>query len=603
MRRYSAEDLDKMFMAIAPSAGLILPASPVQPAPAVGPAVCVSLRYSEIIPGTANIEQRYWDLLRRAPVIGGIGVLASLNSVLSEHRAGHWDVHKVLNERFLTSDLAGRVAAREVAGPGFVGVFTRIGCLQLMRHLLLYGRRSVKPAGQSEKLIGELALLTNDYLQLEAIQNPSRPETLELLLSFLPVWDVYNPRELAYALGRMFTILTDILPGNDPEVRRLASRIGLNPSKIMIGSLSLNDFIAAVFGLFAYGRQLKGPEHAIFDVRRIFANVGFPPGILRRLVNDRALSATAFRKKLSGGAPRRREDFGKELGRRSFLTESLNIFRQSPLLKLDPNRMLILDLDFLVELLTSGVYWSIFDSLPKNLRPKFKELWGRLFELYAVDLLGAFYPPFSRILTADLNYDAGQVDALLDFGQVAVVFEVKSSLLTEGAKRSGAAADFVADFALKFVRDNKGKAKALVQLASSCQAIAEGRIPTVMKPVRIYPVCVSDEPAVESFFFTTYSNEVFQKEVTAGLGIQPVTMMSVNELEEILPYVSAGSFSWEELLDFRLNHLSGAFSVHQAIYDLLRQKVLPTIRNEKVREGFDQAWRTINSRYKPPVAA
>jgi hypothetical protein len=139
-------------------------------------------------------------------------------------------------------------------------------------------------------------------------------------------------------------------------------------------------------------------------------------------------------------------------------------------------------------------------------------------------------------------------------------------------------------------------------LASSCQAITEGRIPTVMKPARIYPVCVSDEPAVESFFFTTYSNEVFQKEVTAGLGIQPVTIMSVNELEEILPYVSAGSFSWEELLDFRLNNLSGAFSVHQAIYDLVRQKGLPTIKNEKVRVAFDEAWRTINSRFKAPVA-
>ena len=266
-----------------------------------------------------------------------------------------------------------------------------------------------------------------------------------------------------------------------------------------------------MFGLFAYGRQLKGPEHAIFDVRRIFAKMGFPSGILRRLVNDRALSAMAFRKKLSGGAPPRRVAFGKELGRRSFLTESLNIFRQSPLLKLDRNRMLILDLDFLVELLTSGVYWSIFDSLPKNLRPAFKEMWGRLFELYAVGLLGAFYPPFSRMLTADLNYDAGQVDAMLDFGQVAVVFEIKSSLLTEGAKRSGVAADFVADFNLKFVRDNKGKVKALVQLASSCQAIAEGRIPTVMKPARIYPVCVSDEPAVESFF-----HDVFERGVPEG---------------------------------------------------------------------------------------
>ena len=35
-------------------------------------------------------------------------------------------------------------------------------------------------------------------------------------------------------------------------------RIGMNPSNIMIGSLPLNDFIAAVFGLFAYGRQLEG---------------------------------------------------------------------------------------------------------------------------------------------------------------------------------------------------------------------------------------------------------------------------------------------------------------------------------------------------------
>jgi hypothetical protein len=137
IRRYSAEELDRIFMAIAPSPGLILPAPPGQPAPAVGPAVCVSLRYSEIVPETADIEQHYWDLLRRVPVTGGIGVLASLNSVLSEHRAGHRDIHKVLNARFLTSDLAAKVAAREVTGPGFVGVFTRIGCLQLMRHLLL----------------------------------------------------------------------------------------------------------------------------------------------------------------------------------------------------------------------------------------------------------------------------------------------------------------------------------------------------------------------------------------------------------------------------------------------------------------------------------
>ena len=104
------------------------------------------------------------------------------------------------------------------------------------------------------------------------------------------------------------------------------------------------------------------------------------------------MTATEFRKRLSDGKPRTREAFGEELERRSFVADSLNVFRQDPLLRLDTNRMLILELNFLAGLLTSGVYWNIFDSLPQERRETFRELWGRLFEVYAVDLLKQFYP-------------------------------------------------------------------------------------------------------------------------------------------------------------------------------------------------------------------
>ena len=528
-------------------------------------------------------------------------MLASINALLSEHRSGDRKLHDILNSRYLPADFVARVAANQVSGPGFAGVFTRVGCLQLMRHLLLYGDWSLKPQAQSETLIGELVLLTNEFLP-DAAQIPSS-ETLDLLLTFLPVWDIYNPRDLAYALSRMFTILTEILPGNDPHVCALASKAGLNTSAINVGRVPLNDFIAGVFGLFAYGRQLKGPEHALFDVRQVFAKVGFPGGVLRTLVNDRALTARAFRRRLAAGVRATVGNFRSELRRGSFLLESLNIFRQKPLLKLDANRVLILDLDSLVELLTSGVYWSIFDSLPQNRRETFKELWGRLFEIYSVDLLARFYPAAAQVLSPALTYSGGQVDALLDFGPVVVVFEIKSSLLTEGAKRSGDKAKFVRDFELKFVRNQKGKSKALLQPAESCKAVEDGRIATAMKPVRIFPVCISDEPAVESFFFTAYANEIFQRQLSAGSHIQPVTMMSVNELEEILPYVSDNAFSWEELFDFRNKNLGGAFSVHQAIYDLLRAKGHPPSRNQAVRRSFDELWRVISARYKPPAAA
>jgi hypothetical protein len=604
MKPYSAEQLNKIFTEIAPQTGLLfpLPASPPPARRAPGPAVGVYLRHSEIVPGASDLQGRYWNILRHTPMTSGVGILASINGLLSERRSLDRDVHKILSERFLARNLAARVAEQNVAGDT-LGVFTLTGCLQLMRHLLLYGNRSLKSTAQSDKELGELALLTNEFIQRDRVLDPARVTNLDLVLSFVPVWDIHNPRDLAYALSRMFAILTEILPGNDPEVRRLAAKVGLNVSRITVGSLPLNDFIAGVFGLFAYGRNIKSPEFLVFDTRRIFSQVGFPARILRKLVRDRALTAAAFRKRLGGGKPSTRKFFGEELERRPFLTESLNLFRQYPLMKLDANRVLILDLEFLAELLTAGVYWNIFDGLPRNRRETFKELWGRLFEIYGVDLLKQFYPESSGILEADVTYDGGQIDALLDFGEVVVVFEIKSSLLTEAAKRTADSSKFLRDFELKFVRNEKGKPKALLQLAVSCKVIEGAKITTATKPARIYPVCVSDEPAVESFFFTAYANEIFQKEVPARSRIQPVTMMSINELEEILPYVSENLFSWPELLDFRLSGpTGGAFSVHQAVYDLLREKGLSARRNQAIRKSFDEVWRIIGSRYRPPEA-
>jgi hypothetical protein len=49
----------------------------------------------------------------------------------------------------------------------------------------------------------------------------------------------------------MFTILTEILPGNDPESPQTGFELGMDTSGIMVGGLPLNDFIATVFGLFA----------------------------------------------------------------------------------------------------------------------------------------------------------------------------------------------------------------------------------------------------------------------------------------------------------------------------------------------------------------
>jgi hypothetical protein len=55
MRRYSAQALNKIFMAVAPSAGLICPRLPTSQPRHPGRPAYVFLRYSEIFPGTVDI--------------------------------------------------------------------------------------------------------------------------------------------------------------------------------------------------------------------------------------------------------------------------------------------------------------------------------------------------------------------------------------------------------------------------------------------------------------------------------------------------------------------------------------------------------------------
>lgn len=568
----------------------------------LGPAYCVYARHSDLIAKTTDAEGQYWDTLQATPIEGTLRTIALINGHLSELRGSDAEVHRFLNARFLPADLREKLATHGPGGPAITIVFNVIGCLQPARHLILYGSHAAGSENQGERKLGEMTLLANEFMHPPAPFKSPQPGTLELLLSILPVWDVYNPRDLAYSLSRMFNILSEILPGPDPIVRRLASRLAMGGPGIKIGRLPLNDFVSTVFGLYVYGRRMVNAEPgcAVFEPRRVFSQVGFPEEVILSLVADRALTVSEFRDELARGKPCVRESFTEEPRRRAFLTESLNSFRKFPLLKLEDGHVLILHLQFLIELLTSGVYWNVFDGLPRNRREIFRELWGRLFELYVTGLLEEFYPAESGILTVDAQHGTGQVDALLDFIDDVSVFETKASLLTEQAKRGGDEASFIDDFNLKFVRNERGEPKGIMQLAASCKAVQDGKIRTAKTPARIYPVLVSDEPAVEAAFFNTFANEVFQREASPGPWIQPITVMSIGELEELLPYFVENHLSWGEVPEFRLRGAEVVpFSVHQAIYDLLGLKGMKPRRNQLLLKRFNQVWTTIINRYKP----
>jgi hypothetical protein len=210
-----------------------------------------------------------------------------------------------------------------------------------------------------------------------------------------------------------------------------------------------------------------------------------------------------------------------------------------------------------------------------------------------------FYPAGAQFLSTDIKYSDGQIDALLDFGADVFVFEIKSSLLTEAAKRSGDPAVLAQDVERKFVRNERGRPKGVVQLARAIQSIARGTVRTAMAPTRIYPVLVTDESACECLGFNAYLNEHFRQEVGGTGRWRPLTVMSINECEELLPYAANNAFSWAELCETRFDKAEvRPWSVHQAIYDFRHRCGIGVQRNEHLLERFEAIYQNILQTYR-----
>lgn len=568
-----------------------------------GPAFTVYIRYSEVAPEDERPEDIYWSLLERVPIRGAVGVAAYVNNLLSVE-ARNREVHEILNERFLRPDLRAAVERTALQPPAFPIVFNHVGCLLIMRDLILFGGRPAPVPDEDVKTFGGLALCANQFIT--SFEPPvGQPATaLDTAVLFAPTWDLHNHEDLAHSLSRMFSILVDLLPSGDNIVNTKCAEIGIDPRTLTVSGMPVVDFVSIVFGVYSLIRKVNCEERrpAIFNHKHALDHVAMPQEILDAFMAQRSLTFAQFQERLmAGGRPNSRVQFIHELTERCFLTSDLNIFREFPLVRLDDEQAAVIDLQFLVELLTLGVYHSIFNGLFPERREAFRQMWGRLLELYAVDLLRHFYPPVSRVLSADVTYDRGQIDALLDFGSNVIVFEIKSALLREQAKRSFDRELFVADVTRKFVENERGRPKAVKQLSTSCRAIAAGTLRTAMQPSRIYPVFVTDEPAICTFGMNDYLNEIFQQEIRNVEGIRPLTTMSIGEFEEMLGYVSRGVFSWGELMDRRLRGTEvDTFSVHQAIYNLRTSRNLPVCRNDLILDRFQSVFQKIDERYRRP---
>jgi hypothetical protein len=147
----------------------------------------------------------------------------------------------------------------------------------------------------------------------------------------------------------MFTILTEILPGADKEVRKFTAKLGMDPSSLTISGIGLVDFISVVFGLYAFGNKVRevGKDAVVFDYKRVFEKAPAMLPAVENFLRERCLTLTQFRERFGAEKSGSRQALSDEIKERSFLASGLDTFRHFPLLKLDDTRTVVLDLQFL----------------------------------------------------------------------------------------------------------------------------------------------------------------------------------------------------------------------------------------------------------------
>jgi hypothetical protein len=199
------------------------------------------------------------------------------------------------------------------------------------------------------------------------------------------------------------------------------------------------------------------------------------------------------------------------------------------------------------------------------------------------------YPPLSGLLRLDVKYASGQIDALLDLGDDIIIIELKGSLFPVAAKYQRNSDAFEKEFRLKYIGNERGEPKALRQLSTACQAAVAGQFKLASKPRRIYPVLVGYESNLESFGVNGYAHECFKQYVpsdTAAI-VSPLTVMSIEALEHLLAFTSAGDFTWPYILEARFtdDRVVG-HSVYQTIYDWRTAANAPRRHNDFLWSHF-----------------
>lgn len=499
----------------------------------------ILIKYSDLFQ-TAPDPIAYFEELRRSVGDIPLNIFATVNGYFSREDAGIKAQGSLVRELVsgIVRDMIGRF--RQNLDIRDAVIFTRPSGLLNLKLLLAVSRPGEEYLATT---VGMLALHANDYTDIALPE----ADAIRFAVENLPIWELHNPRDVPDLLARYYFI-TQRMYGEDERIVSLfQSEFDKHPTSILIDGLTFGDYFALLFSIHAAATSAgEASKTSILNLEEHLRVFGLSKDQADEFFAGRVAAEDSFAAHF--GRLDTANDFAEAIRRPSWALD-FSYFRERPLLRLRDGRVVVLDLQFLIENTSVGLFWNVFRRTSKSGQRLLLSYWGNIFEQYIQRQMQA-HPPVSGTYLFNESIHGSEVDALLVDGNYAFVFEIKGGMLRHDGKCSRDVATVRQAIDRKHVANDKGDPKGVMQLVERCTAIAQHGIEEQAFK-RVYPILVVEDPALQTPGVNTYLARRLRSLTRDPAKIEPLTVITADELELMLPYVAAHDITWQELIDAR----------------------------------------------------
>jgi hypothetical protein len=451
--------------------------------------------------------------------------------------------------------------------------------------------------------LGRCLIMANDFLftpeNLRHIrrERPSiKRKRIALQLQVGSGLEVNNPPTINTSIVRSEMIFGEIL-------KEISCSLDIRGLFQQRSGMALEDYIDHVFGLLTHyitldvDKLIENPGLACVNLNTFFAEA--PKNIVSKFWEMELASLDGLENSLRVPSPLKPyHDF--------------IAMRKRPVLEVDPENAIPMQVGFVQEKLESGLFWTIFNSLktPEERFSLFTD-WGHLFEEYVSRMLAQCcaaskenyirFPKFS-----DNGEEA--FDGVISAGKFWVVMEYKGGFLNSLAKYAEDEEEFIKDLEKKFGSE---KGAGIEQLTRKIGAVfaanPKQRRPLVgldSSEVRIVgPVLIVQESFVSSEVTVPYLVDIFgtlkrKQQLDQRVVYTFPIILDVSELESLKPYVTGKKLSMIGCLMERVRiGANGFLSFRDFFREYLRERGIERVTDDETFTRFRAIMNRISLRF------